>query len=103
PRYGLIVQSKGMRPLDSRFNTERDCRAKYSVSARARTWGLSAAIRAMPTRPALPPLGDNPAKEAGEIEISAVAIGTLSLARASFPDKGTFAFYSPIVKRNFVG
>src|SRR5437870_11558888 len=44
-----MVQAKGKRPLDSRLSAERDSSAKYSTSARSRTCGLAAAMRAMPT------------------------------------------------------
>src|SRR5579859_1178631 len=97
-----------MRPLDSRLSAERDCKAKYSVSARARICGLSAAMRAMPTNLGAGLKGNTPFDTEGAIEISASAITHFPPARR-FPCKtratlrklDTFAFCSHIVKGFF--
>src|SRR5579862_1438911 len=90
-----------MRPLDSRLSVERDCMAKYSVSARARTCGLSAAMRAMPTRPALG-LAEGGPNPAGEIEMSAVAIGSLPLPCQLWSGKNYFRFLFAFCQERFL-
>ena len=80
-----MVQTKGMRPLDSRLSVERAGRAKNSTWARSRTCGLVAAKRAMPTSP-LPCL---------EVVV-AVCTG---ISRKV--DSVIFAFYSPFVNKDF--
>ena len=80
-----MVQTKGMRPLDSRLSVERAGRAKNSTWARSRTCGLAAAKRAMPTSP-------QPCPEV------VVAVYTGISRNVNAP---SFAFYSPFVNNDF--
>ena len=85
-----MVQAKGILPLDSRLRVDREGSTKYSTSARSRTRGLSAARRAMPT---------NRAAGAGGVGTTATDL----IAKLKIKDKGSFAFYSPIVKQFVMG
>src|SRR5579859_1188945 len=96
-----------MRPLVSRLSTERDFKAKYSVSARARICGLSAAMRAIPTKLALGLRADGSATLPGEIEMSEVAIRSVPPSWQPWTSNGyfrfSFAFCQVRFQRNTVG
>src|SRR5579859_7332300 len=96
-----------MRPLVSRLRAERDCKAKYSVSARARICGLSAAMRAIPTKLALGLRVGGAATLPGEIEMSAVAIRSVPPSWRLWTSNGYFRFLFAICQvefqRNTVG